>query len=163
MSPSFRTLRYIMEVTEEAGAVPPPSRDGEKELQVSYGKEVELADSLIDLQHKEERTTPIEERLLETLKKESDEASEKSSDFSALLELKSAWNSLPSAEKKNFKEDQVSECFEESLDSREGDNPNISKKNCQDSNRKEESYKSQEEIEPTEKLEKPKKMMRVQS
>ncbi|KAK8565698.1 hypothetical protein V6N13_020775 [Hibiscus sabdariffa] len=144
MPPSRRTLRDIMDVTEGEGAVPPPFsfRDGEKELQVSYGKEVELADSLIDLQQNEERATPIEEQLLETLKKESDEASEKPSDFSAFRELKSAWNSLPWAEKKNFKQDQVSECFEESLDSREGDNPNTPKENCQDSKGKEELHTS---------------------
>ncbi|GMI66760.1 cytosolic invertase 2, alkaline/neutral invertase I [Hibiscus trionum] len=75
MSPSFRSLRDLMEVTEEAAAVPPPSPtpssgDSEKELEASSGKEVELADSLIHLQQKEERTTPIEEQLLETLKKE---------------------------------------------------------------------------------------------
>ncbi|XP_039058099.1 probable alkaline/neutral invertase F isoform X1 [Hibiscus syriacus] len=143
---------------------------------------MEPADSLFYLQQKEERRTPIAEQLLETLEKESDEASEKSSDFSALQGFKSAWYSLPSAEKKNFKEDEVSECFEEPLlgsletddvksthngeaplESREGENPSIPKEKCQDSIGKGESYKSQEENESTEKLEKLNKMVRVHS
>ncbi|KAE8728895.1 Cytosolic invertase 1 [Hibiscus syriacus] len=146
-------MRDIIEVTEEAGAVPLPSPtlfpgDGEKELEDLSGKEVKEADSLIYLQLKEERITPIAEQLLETMEKESDEATEKSSDFSSYKEFKSAWNSLPSAGKKCFKEDEVYECFEE---------PSL------DSIGKGESYKSQEENQSTEKLEKLNKMVRVHS
>ncbi|KAK8588082.1 hypothetical protein V6N12_022539 [Hibiscus sabdariffa] len=135
MSPSFRSLRDILEVTDAGAAPPPSSGHCEKELEASSGKE----------------------------------------------EFKSALNSIPSAEKRNLKEDEVSECFEEpssgslatdnvksthngvvSLESREGENPSIPIEKCQGSVGKGESYKSQEENEYTEKTEKP-KMVRVQS
>ncbi|KAK8711367.1 hypothetical protein V6N13_146651 [Hibiscus sabdariffa] len=166
MSPSFRSLRDFLEVTDVVADPPPSSGDFEKELEASSGKEVEMVDYLIDLQQKEERTTPIDGQLSETLEKESDKASEKSSDFSAFQEFKSAWNSLPSADK-----DGVSECFKEASSgslatdnvTREGENPNITIEKCQGSVGKGESYQSQEENESTEKTEKLKKMVRVQS
>ncbi|KAL1142626.1 hypothetical protein V6Z11_A11G107900 [Gossypium hirsutum] len=187
---SFTSLNFL-EVTNEAGAAPRPpsstpfSEDSEKEVEASSGKEVEPVDSLnlIDLQQKEERTTLIEEQLSETLEKESDQVSEKSSDFIVFRKCKFAENSLPSQEKNIFKDDGVSEYVEKpssgsletdnvkstnngkaSLESREGGTSYTRKEKCQDSVGNEESYTSQEENESTEKPEeKLKKTVRVHS
>ncbi|MBA0860340.1 hypothetical protein Goshw_016727 [Gossypium schwendimanii] len=187
---SFTSLNFL-EVTNEAGAAPRPpsstpfSEDSEKGVEATSGKEVEPVDSLnlIGLQQKEERTTLIEEQLLETLEKESDVVSEKSSDFIVFRKCKFAENSLPSQEKNIFKDDGVSEYVEKpssgsletdnvksthngkpSLESREGGTPYTPKEKCQDSVGNGESYASQEENESTEKPEeKLKKTMRVQS
>ncbi|MBA0652755.1 hypothetical protein Goklo_019985 [Gossypium klotzschianum] len=187
---SFTSLNFL-EVTNEAGAAPRPpsstpfSEDSEKEVEATSGKEVEPVDSLnlIGLQQKEERTTLIEEQLSETLEKESDVVSEKSSDFIVFRKCKFAENSLPSQEKNIFKDDGVSEYVEKpssgsletdnvksthngkpSLESREGGTPYTPKEKCQDSVGNGESYTSQEENESTEKPEeKLKKTMRVQS
>ncbi|TYH43203.1 hypothetical protein ES332_D11G111900v1 [Gossypium tomentosum] len=187
---SFTSLNFL-EVTNEAGAAPRPpsstpfSEDSEKEVEATSGKEVEPVDSLnlIGLQQKEERTTLIEEQLSETLEKESDVVSEKSSDFIVFRKCKFAENSLPSQEKNIFKDDGVSEYVEKpssgsletdnvksihngnpSLESREGGTPYTPEEKCQDSVGNGESYTSQEENESSEKPEeKLKKTMRVQS
>ncbi|XP_012490142.2 probable alkaline/neutral invertase F [Gossypium raimondii] len=187
---SFTSLNFL-EVTNEAGAAPRPpsstpfSEDSEKEVEATSGKEVEPVDSLnlIGLQQKEERTKLIEEQLSETLEKESDVVSEKSSDFIVFRKCKFAENSLPSQEKNIFKDDGVSEYVEKpssgsletdnvksihngkpSLESREGGTPYTPKEKCQEFVGNGESYTSQEENELTEKPEeKLKKTMRVQS
>lgn len=82
--------------------------DSEKELEASPGKEVESADSLIDLKQNEERTMPTTEKQhLETLEKESDEP-------------KLTQNSEHSEEKMISKEE-VYEYLEESLCSLEAE------------------------------------------
>ncbi|KAG8477507.1 hypothetical protein CXB51_030075 [Gossypium anomalum] len=177
---SFTSLN-LLEVTNEAGAAPRPpsstpfSEDGEKEVEASSGKEVEPVDSLnlIGLQQKEEHTTLTEEQLSETLEKESDQVSEKSSDFIVVRKCKFAENSLPSQEKNIFKDDGISEYVEKpssgsletdnvkstnngkaSLESREGGTPYTPKEKCQDSEENESTEKPEEKL---------KKTVRVQS
>ncbi|XWS46256.1 hypothetical protein CRYUN_Cryun14cG0049000 [Craigia yunnanensis] len=156
---SLRTLPVLLEDIKEPEAVPPPSSalsvgDSEKVLDASLGKEVKSADSLIDIQQKEECTKPTEEQPSVALEKESDEASEESSDFIVFDK------SQHSEEKKISKEEEAFEYFEKpslcletenvkskSLESSEGESSKIEKEKCQDSVGKGESSKIEEEKE----------------
>ncbi|XP_022769740.1 probable alkaline/neutral invertase F [Durio zibethinus] len=181
------SLRDLLVDTKEAEAAPTLSSTlsaeySEKELEASLGKEVNSADSLFDLQQKEECTIPIEERPSETMEKESDEASEKFSDFMVFEKSKFTEKSLHSQDENISKEEEeVSESLEKpspsletedvkstdkgktSLESSHRESPNIPKEICLDSVGKGESSKLEEEKESTDKPGKPKKTARVQS
>ncbi|XVF33139.1 hypothetical protein REPUB_Repub17cG0142600 [Reevesia pubescens] len=166
---TLRTLRDDLEDTQETGAVPSPSSslsagESEKELEASSGKEVKSADSLMDLQQKEECTTPIEEQPSEILEKESDEASHE--------------KSQRSEEKKISKEEEeVSLSLEKPSHSLETENVKSTdkgmkpsegeslkpKEKCEDSVETGDSSKSEEEKESTDKPEKPRETVRVPS